>query len=389
MAGRHAIIASHSYYLRDTRFRRHAEALAEDGWDVDVVCARDDGEPPRERLDGIHIHRLPARRRRGTKARYAFEYGSFGAMATATIGAIDARRRCDLVYVLSIPNLLVRSAAIPRLRGARVILDMRDPFPEFFRSKYGLAEDHPLTRALLKEERISCRYASHVLTVIDAMRNLFLRSVEPERISVVMNAPDPRIFAAAKSEYPSRDPADRTILYAGTVAARYGVDLLVRAVARLKDRVPSLRLRIVGDGDLVPALHTLARELGVSDRVVFDGPVPLHAIPTIVRSSWLGAQPHRIDPLMRYCFSTKVLEWCALGLPVVCSNTDAFVQTFSGDELLFVAPGDLDDVCRRIVDAHDDPHALARRAERAASHVQKFDWKIEREKLLAVAKGDT
>jgi glycosyltransferase involved in cell wall biosynthesis len=329
---------------------------------------------------------MPARRRRGSKFRYAFEYGSFGAMAAASIARIDARERCDLVYVFSIPNLLVRSAIVPRRRGARVILDMRDPMPEFFRSKYGLGPDHRLVRALLAEERISCRYASHVVTVIDAMRDLFLRSVQPDKISVVMNAPDAAIFRSPP-DGPDRDPADRTILYAGTVAERYGVDLLVRAVGRLKDEIPALKLRIVGDGDAVPGLRTTAAELGVADRVIFTGPVPLHEIPSIVRSSWLGAQPHRLDPLMEYCFSTKVLEWAALDLPALISRTTGFVKTFDEDQLLFVKPGDLDDLCRRIREADADPDALAAQVARAAAHVKRFDWDTERKKLLAIADG--
>jgi glycosyltransferase involved in cell wall biosynthesis len=253
MKPKHAIVVSHSYYLRDTRFRRHAEALAADGWNVDVVCASEAGQRRRERHNDVEIHRLPARRRRGSKFRYAFEYGSFGAMAAAAIAAIDARDRADLVYVFSIPNILVRAALVPKVRGARVILDMRDPMPEFFRSKYGFGPDHRLVRALLREERMACTYASHVVTVIDAMRNLFLRSVEPERISVVMNAPDQRIFHAPPGATP-RDPEDRTMLYAGTVAERYGVDLLVEAVGRLKDEIPGLKLRVVGDGDAIPTM---------------------------------------------------------------------------------------------------------------------------------------
>jgi glycosyltransferase involved in cell wall biosynthesis len=386
MKPKHAIVVSHSYYLRDTRFRRHAEALAADGWKVDVVCASEAGQRRRERHNDVEIHRLPARRRRGSKFRYAFEYGSFGAMAAATIAAIDARDRADLVYVFSIPNILVRAALVPKTRGARVILDMRDPMPEFFRSKYGFGPDHRLVRALLREERMACTYASHVVTVIDAMRNLFLRSVEPERISVVMNAPDQRIFHAPPGATP-RDPEDRTMLYAGTVAERYGVDLLVEAVGRLKDEIPGLKLRVVGDGDAIPTMKARAAELGVTERVVFTGPVPLHDIPSIVQSSWLGAQPHRLDPLMRYCFSTKVLEWAALDLPALISRTDAFVQTFAEDQLLFVEPGDLDDLCKRIREANADPGALARRVERAAAHVRGFDWDTERKKLLAIAHG--
>ena len=386
---RRALILSHSYYVRDTRPRRHANALAEDGWEVEVLCARDAGEPKRERIGAVLVHRLPARRRRGSKLRYVFEYGSFGAMAFGALAGMHARRRYDLVWVFGIPNILVRAAAVPRLSGARIVLDVRDPMPEFFMSKYGLPADHRLVRSLLVEERISCRYASHVVTVHDAMKELLLRTgIAPDRIGVVMNAPDPAVFEAPTA-HPARDSEDRTILYAGTVAARYGVDLIVRAIARLKDQIPGIRLRVVGDGDLVPQLERLAKQLGVGHRVVFDGPVPLDRIPAIVRTSWLGAQPHPDDPLIRLTLPTKVLEWCALGLPVICSETAALTRTFGETDLTLLKPGDLDALCDALLDAHADPAALAARAKRAQATVRRFDWEHEKRTLLSIASATT
>jgi glycosyltransferase involved in cell wall biosynthesis len=385
---RRALILTHSYYVRDTRPRRHATALSEDGWDVEVLCARDAGEPSRERLGAVTIRRLPARRRRGTKLRYVFEYGSFGAMAFGALAGLYAQRRYDLVWVFGIPNILVRAAAVPRLAGARIVLDVRDPMPEFFMSKYGLPADHRVVRALLTEERVSCRYASHVVTVHEAMKELLLRTrVGPDKISIVMNAPDPAIFEAASGAGPARDPADRTMLYAGTVASRYGLDLLVRAVATLKDRIPGIRMRVVGDGDFLPALERLGRQLGVSDRVLLDGPVPLERIPGIVRASWIGAQPHPDDPLIRLTLPTKVLEWCALGLPVVCSETTALRRTFGRDDITLLEPGNFDALSAALIDAHEHPAALAARAARAQKTVQRFDWSHERKALLAVANG--
>lgn len=380
------LIVSHSYFLRDTRPRRHAQAFVDAGWEVDVLCARDESEPRREEIAGVDVRRLPARRRRGSKGRYAFEYASFGAMALGAVAALHWRNHYDVVYVFGIPNIIVRSTLVPHLAGSRIILDMRDPLPEFFQSRFGFPDDHRAVKALLIEERISCRYATHVLTVIDAMRDLFLRSVAPEKITVVRNAPDPRLFSHGR-DLPPRDPADRTILYAGTVAERYGVDLIVHAVARLKHAVPGVRARIVGDGDLVPRLRQIAKENGIEDRVSLDGPVPLDAMPGIISGAWLGAQPHRADPLMRYSFSTKLLEWGALGLPVVCSATEAVVREFSDEEMLFVKPGDLDTLCERILEAQRDPDGLARRIDRGRAAAGRFDWNVERQRLLAAVSG--
>lgn len=384
---RRALFVTHSYYLRDTRPRRLATALADAGWEVEVLCARDDGEPRHERIGAVSIRRLPAKRRRGSKLRYIFEYASFGAMAWTAMATQYPRRRYDLVWVLSIPNILVRAAAVPRLAHARVVLDVRDPMPEFFMSKYGLPREDRVVRALLIEEKMACRYASHVVTVHDAMKTLLLRTgVGEDKISVVMNAPDPRVFGGP-SPASTRDPDDRTILYTGTVAGRFGIDVLVRAVAALKDEIPRLRLRVIGDGDAVPELRNLARHLGVADRVTFDGPVPLDRIPGIVRSAWVGATAHPNDPFMRYSLSTKALEWCAIGLPVICSRTDALDRALRDDEVTFIRPGNLDDLIGALRRADADPEALAAKAASARESVKRFDWAREKGRLLTIAAG--
>jgi glycosyltransferase involved in cell wall biosynthesis len=386
MAKKRALIVVHSYYLRDTRPRRLATSLTDAGWAVDVVCAREQGEPWSDAAGGVKIHRLPARRQRGGKLRYAFEYVSFTLMAMLRVTGLWLRRRHDAVYVIGVPNFLVFCALVPRLGGARVLLDMRDPLPEFFEAKYRLSETHPLVRGLLAEERISARFASQIVTVHHTMATLYERSVPAAKIGVVMNAPDPRIFVVAADA--ERDPSDRTMLYAGTVASRYGVDLALRALALLRDEIPALRLHVVGDGDLVPTLRVLAKREGLEDRVRFDGPVPLDAIPRIVQESWLGVQPNRDDPLMRYSLSTKVLEWCLLGLPVVAGETRPLLELFTKDELFFHAPEDLGTMCERIREAHADPVALAERAQRARAAAGRISFETEAAALISLVAGD-
>jgi glycosyltransferase involved in cell wall biosynthesis len=381
-----ALIVVHSYYVRDTRPRRHATALVDAGWEVDVVCARDAGELPEEDVRGVHVTRLPARRMRGSKLRYIFEYVSFALVAFAAVTRAHVRRHYRTVYVIGIPNFLVFSALVPRLLGARVILDMRDPLPEFFRSKYGLAEKHPLVKLLLAEEKLSARFASHVVTVHHSMAELYARSVPSDRISIVYNAPDPRLFASPGAQ--RRNGANRTMLYAGTVAERYGVDLAVEALARLCDEIPSLRLRIVGDGDLIPSLKRRVGQLGIAARVTFDDPVPLDRIPAVVAESWVGVQPARDDPLMRYSFSTKILEWCLLGLPVICGATLPVAEVFAADELLLHPPGDLEAMCERIREADRDSVKLAERVERARVAATRYRFEDQASMLIRAVGED-
>ena len=384
---RRILIVVHSYYVRDTRPRRIGTALAANGWEVDVVCARDGGEAPREEVDGVHIRRLPARRRRGSRFRYVFEYMSFTLLALAYVTAKHLRRRYDVVYVIGIPNFLVFAGLAPRLLGARVLLDMRDPLPEFFQSKYAFADDHPVTRLLRLEERLSSRFASSVVTVHDSMATLFERSVPRERIAVVANAPDPRLFDLPPASV-QRDPEDRTMLYTGTLGAHYGIDLAIRALGRLAPEMPRLRLRIVAKnlGDFLPVLRGIARAERVEDRVVFNDPVPLDQVPAIVASAWAGVQPGRDDPLMRYSLSAKILEWARLGLPVIVGETAPLRELF-GDEVLFHPAGDLEALCERIREAHADPEGLRARAARARATAGRLSYDEQVNALLAVLEG--
>ncbi|MCA1834516.1 MAG: glycosyltransferase family 4 protein [Actinobacteria bacterium] len=380
------LFVTHSYYLRDTRPRRHAEALSEAGYDVDVLCARDAGEPATEVHRGVTIHRLPSQRKRGGKARYVFEYVSFIVLALLAVARMHLRKRYALVWIFSVPNSVVFAGLVPRLMGAPVVLDVRDPMPEFFESRFGIGEGSPWIRLLLRDEKISCRFASHVATVHETLRETLLRTgVKPERTSVVMNAPDLTHLAQAAAWREQRDPADRTLLYAGTVAARYGIANAIEAVARLQEEIPGIRLRIVGDGDHVRGLIPLARKLRVSDRVQFDGPVPFTEIPGVIASSWAGVQPHRLDPLMAFSLSTKIIEWCALGLPVVVSGTPAVREYFDETEVWLIEPGSVDDLCERLRAIHKEPDAAIAKANRAREAVlERFDWSREKDRLLSL-----
>jgi glycosyltransferase involved in cell wall biosynthesis len=270
--------------------------------------------------------------------------------------------------------------------GARVFLDMRDPFPEFFQAKYFLQARHPLVRGLIMEEKWSARFATQIVTVHDSMADLYTRTGIPrENIAVVMNAPDPRLFDTEPTH--SHEPADRTMLYTGTVARWYGVELAVRAIARLRDEIPELRLRIVGDGQLVPELREMVVAEGIEDRVLFDDPVPLDLIPDIVAVAWVGIQPNRADPLMRYSLSTKVLEWCRLGLPVICGETKPLLEVFRDGEVMFHKAGDLDGLCARLLEAHVSSDALVARAARAKIASQRIGYEEEIAKLLELIDG--
>ncbi len=246
-----------SYYLRDPESdARQRRLLA--GYQVDVICVREKGASTKETFNGVNITRIPILRRRATLYRYMLEYTTFF-VCVAFLLVLRMRKRYDVIHVNNMPDFLVFSTLIPKMFGAKIVLDVHDPMAEVFISKYEIREDSPVVRLLRWQQKISLRYCHHALTVTEVMKELLQRQSGYTPISVVLNVPDERVFERPQQDLSVRKSEEQfTLLYTGTISARYGLDIAVEAVALLKDRIPGLRLRLVGEGDDLPGLGEMA-----------------------------------------------------------------------------------------------------------------------------------
>lgn len=149
--GKSAIAIMHSVYPGDARPRRAAEALANAGMSVEVVCLRDTSEEPeRESFNRVDITRLNLRHRLGGKLYYLVRYCSVIVLVGAILARRSFKRRYDLVHIHNMPDILILSALVPKFLGAKVILDLHDPMPELMQAIFGLQENS-LSVWLLKE----------------------------------------------------------------------------------------------------------------------------------------------------------------------------------------------------------------------------------------------
>jgi len=374
-----------SYYLRDPRVRREAEALADKGYEVDVICLRDKGEPSRETVKGVNIYRVPLARRRATPARYIFEYACFFcATALVLLGRLFTRRY-DLIHVNNMPDLLVFATLLPRLFGSRVILDVHDPMPELFMSKYGIGSDSRFIRLLAWQERISLRYCHRVLTVSEVMKDRLERIKGCPPVTSLLNVPDEKLLQ--RPEKWNRDVNAFVLLYTGTISARYGLGIAIEACAKLREKIRGLRLRLVGDGDDLPALRKAADRLGVSDIVEFHQPVPLGKIPEIISTCDVGISPHVDDVFTKLDFSTKVAEFVYMGLPTIVSRTQTIERYFDEDTVLYCEPGSVDSFAEAVLKLYEQPDLREKLAARCAEFSSRFTWGSEKQVYLDFVAG--
>ncbi len=376
---------SGSYFVRDPRVRREAEALANAGWQVDVICLRAPGEPrTSSQGSSIRIVRVPLQHKRGSRLRYLLEYGAFFALASTTLSLRHALEPYDLVHVHTMPDALVFTAWLPKLTRTPILLDIHEPMPETFQARFQVPSEHWLSRALVWQERVSFAFADYLITIHEPMARLFSRRSTPaEKIAAIMNVPDPAVFAL--ENHRERAPKDTfTLLYTGTVTFHYGLDVAVRAVARLRDQIPTLRFRVVGDGDDLPRLRSLTSELQLDDHIEFLPPVPLDKIPEIASTSDVMVSPHRRDAIAPWYFGTKIAEALLLGLPVISSRTETLEYYFDDAMVAYCEPGDPDALAAQVLRLYRNPDTGAEMVRNARNFFKDHSWERERLHLYEV-----
>ena len=361
----------HSYVAEDPRVRREAEALVAAGRPVTVIGLRPPDGPPRVDLGGIDLHQLDVQRHQGAGlGTYLREYLAFLCRSMVAAVRLHRRRRFALVQVHSLPDFLVFAALPLRLVGGPVLLDLHEAMPEFFRSRFPRAANRfvpPAARppgAPVDRRRHAHDHGQRR----DARPPHRPRRRTRAHCRVVINSPSLARFDITAASPPAVPPR-RTPAAASTPAPltpTYELDVAVRAIARIATERPDLDviLDVYGRGDFEDALRELAAELGVTDRVVFHGRIPIDDVPAQVARSDIGLAPTRHDPFTDMSLSTKVFEYAAMGKPVVASALPMVERTFPNGTVAAYRPGDADAMAAAIL-AFADDQARARGGRRA------------------------
>ena len=132
------------YYMRfenSAVLYREARALRDAGYEVDVICQRElPDDPIWTRFDGLRLFRIQARPAPERAAlRYFYRLGFFFLKTAICLSILSLVRRYRVVHVTSPPDAIAFTALVPKLRGARILLDIHDIGPELFMRKLGVA----------------------------------------------------------------------------------------------------------------------------------------------------------------------------------------------------------------------------------------------------------
>jgi glycosyltransferase involved in cell wall biosynthesis len=378
-------MVAYTNYVFDARVRREAETLVANGYRVTCINVRNGHKPERYMLNGVDVRELNVQKYQGkSPLAYVASYLRFLAAASAVCARLLFAGELDVVHAHNLPDFLVFAGLLPRLGGRKVVLDVHDSIPETFATKFSNAS--VVWRALCFEERISTLLAHRIICVNHPQRDaLVARGIPARKTFVSMNVPDPAIFSTpCRSCVKAKTESPFSMVYHGTMAERLGVDLIIRAVASLRDRIPALRLHLWGRGDDLSRFQQLARDLRLGDIVEFKpGGYPIDELPGRLRAMNLGVVGNRLSVAGDLMLPVKLIEYVALGIPTVAPRLRTIEHYFSDRMVRYYEPENIESFADAILHLYSNPEIRCKQAQDAGAFLERYGWDRQGAELVA------
>jgi glycosyltransferase involved in cell wall biosynthesis len=199
------------------------------------------------------------------------------------------------------------------------------------------------------------------------------------KVVVIPNGVDLKLFSGSNDRIQLEgDPA---VLYVGYFSRLKGVDILIRAIAKLSSELPNIKLHLVGrGGDHYLAL--LAKKEGIEKHVVFHGWAKHSTLSSYYKSADICVFPSRHEG-----FGLVILEAMASGIPVIASDIPSFREIISDgiDGRLFKTE-DTDALSKAVIALYQEPHLRKEFSRNAFKKAKRYSWENVADKYISLYK---
>lgn len=379
-----ACMLAYTFYETDGRVMRYAETLAQQGLSVEAIVLRREAQPEEEIINGVKVIRIQRRiKNESGKLSYLARIVKFFFRSMIEITKRHLKEPYDLIHVHSVPDFEVFAAFVPKLKGAKIILDIHDIVPEFYAAKFKVGQDSMVFAALKFVEKLSATFADHVIIANDLwLEKITARSIAKEKCSSYINYPDLTVFNPSLKT--ARKDDKFIMIYPGTLNWHQGLDIAVNAFNLIKDKAENIELHIYGEGSSKEELRKQIVDLKLQNQVFLNSPLPLREIASIMANADLGIVPKRNDFFGGDAFSTKIFEFMALGVPVVVADTRIDKYYFNESLVRFFNAGDFDDLARVMLEAYHNREKNDQLASQALKFAQQHSWGTKQGDYLAL-----
>jgi glycosyltransferase involved in cell wall biosynthesis len=243
-------------------------------------------------------------------------------------------------------------------------------------------------RILLQLERWCCRWADHVITTNESYRAIEVQrdGVGASDITIVRNGPHAEKFRSAMPDESVRNGVPILVCYAGAIGPQDGVDYLVRAIGEVVHTLGRKEIccHVLGDGDALARAKTLANELEIADAMQFPGWLEGTRYLSHLAAADICVEPAPSNPYNERSTTIKILEYMALGKPIVAFDL-AEHRVSAADAALYVEPNDPRALADAIAELADDAPARTKMGLIGQERIEtKLSWSHSAPALLSV-----
>ena len=369
----------------DRRVWQEACTLRDAGYLVSIICPTGPGwERKFESIGDIDIHRYRLPFEASGALGYALEYTVALAATFRLAWRVFRGRGFDVIHACNPPDLFFLIGAFFRLFGKRFVFDHHDLGPELYEAKFG--RRNALYYLLRLLERCTFRVADIVIATNQSYRKIALERgrVPAERIFVVRSGPSLERLKVLPPQERLRRGRRYLVGYVGVMGRQEGIDLLLLAVRHIVMRLGrrDIQFGLVGGGTSLEEMKRLAAQLWIGDFVTFTGRVPEAELLAMLNTADVCVNPDTANDLNDKSTMNKIMEYMALGKPVV--QFDLTEGRFTaGQASLYARRNDPVDLASKIVQLVDDPARRAAMGSFGRLRVEReLEWRHQAPALL-------
>jgi len=370
----------------DRRVWQEARTLKDAGALVSVICPTGKGFEKRyEEIEGIHVYRHPLPLDASGFKGYVIEYSAALFWETVLAWKILFKHGFDTIHGCNPPDLIFLIAWQFKLLGRTFIFDHHDINPELYEAKY--EKRGFLWQMMRALEWLTFKSARVVISTNESYREIAETrgGKRKDDIFVVRSGPDLSRFVAVAPSDRLRNGRKHVVGYVGVMGAQEGVDLLVESVRHIVHTLDrhDIQFVLVGGGPSVKSLVAEVERLGLNDYITFTGRVSDHELLEALSTSDVCVNPDRVNPMNDKSTMNKIIEYMALGKPIV--QFDVTEGRRSAEHAsLYAKANDPIDFAEKIIELLGNPQERARMGDFGRQRVAtQLAWPYQIDNLIA------
>lgn len=283
--------------------------------------------------------------------------------------------KVDVVFVTS-PPLFPAIAAIflAKLRKAKLVVDIRDLWPDEFVAYGGMSEQSFAIRLMRAVERWTYRSADCICVTTQAILDTVVeRGTPAEKMMLAPNGADLDLFRPLPRENPQTAlypfGGKFVVMYSGLFGIKHGLEVLLEAAFLLRDEKDILFF-LIGSGARQDALLERARNLQL-ENIIFAGEQGVEDIPWMLAAADVCFAAVRPEAYAAKLISVKIFEYLACEKPVVgCLHGESARILEDSGAGIVVPPGDACALAAAILKMYRSPEQRAEMAGRGRAFVE-------------------